>query len=214
MTRQWFAAPPGNHRAAGGHRPAHRHGAEGRQRQQRVRGALRPPQHRQIQPLPGRGQEAAAPATPPGSLVVGDDHRAVRCAPSGQQLAVVIGGVHGGQHVDGSGILSQSSPHQRLVQPVAAAEPVAQARAGFDVIPLPAEGLHRLPHRRPADAQGLAQALTGDECPARLGQNAIYLCVCHCHTAFPQWSYFTTLARRCKHFCARLLTIRPPGAIL
>ena len=149
------------------------HGAESRQRQELLRGAVGPPKDGEKQALACRGLEAAAPAPSARRLAIRQHRRAVRGPLQGQAAAERVGGVHRFQHPEILPGPGQIPLHRLPGEEIRRAhEPVAPACAGLDIVSLAAQGLHRLPHGGPADAQGPAQLLAGEIVPGLLQSTA------------------------------------------
>ena len=150
------------------HRVAHRHRRPRRQGGHLLQAARRPQQGGQVQPLPRRGQEGAAPAAPAPGLLPGDHHQPVGHGVHRPALDLVVGGVH---RLQADQLLPHpAAGHRRRQLPGGeqirrALQPVAPPGGGGDGVPLPPQGLDGLPDRRPAHPQGLAHGLPGQLLP-------------------------------------------------
>ena len=174
--------------AAGLDGPAHRHRRPGGELTQGVQGDLGPEEDGTEEPLPLQGLEGVAPAAPARRLLVGEDSQALRGPVGRPALDLTVGGVHRVQadHLPAHQMAGEGGGQLPGAQVVGGTrEPVTPVGGGDDLISRPAQGLHRLPHRRPAHTQPAAHLLPG-AVHRRLGpQQGQDLILKHGPTSFP-----------------------------
>ena len=123
-----------------------------------------PQQHGEIDALPRRRDKAPLPAAPPGGLAVGGDGGPVGRALQRLPLQIGVCGIHLLQapQLRADGVLTHKVANFPLHQHVrCGGEAVAQAGTGVNDIAVPPQAVDRFPHGGAADAQALADLLTG-----------------------------------------------------